>query len=110
MKTNYISKELLIDRIYKQSCRACKTPTKCRVCPVENIIRLIKQQVTVDVAPVVHGEWEYIGTDTDKMEHVFRCSNCANRIGLDKETDYCPNCGAKMDLEEKNEVRVFYRI
>ena len=47
------------------------------------------------------GVWEreYIGTD--KSGNVFRCSNCANRIGLDRETDYCPNCGAKMDLEEQ---------
>ena len=103
MKTNYINKELLIYRIYRQSCRACKTPapTKCRECPLVNIIRLIEQYDTADVAPVVHGYWEYIGTDTDKMENVFRCSSCANRIGLEQETDYCPNCGAKMDLEEQ---------
>ena len=48
-----------------------------------------------DVAPVVHGWWEYIGTD--EKGHIFICSNCRNRIGLDAETDFCPNCGAKMD-------------
>ena len=46
---------------------------------------------------VRHGKWEYIGTD--KHENVFRCSNCALRIGLDYETTYCPHCGAKMDLD-----------
>lgn len=56
---------------------------------------LLEDTPAADVAPVVHGKWEYIGTD--KTENVFRCSNCASRIGLDKETDYCPNCGAKMD-------------
>lgn len=64
-------------------------------------IDVINNQPGEDVAPVVHGEWEYIGTD--KMGNVFRCSNCANRIGLDKETDYCPNCGAKMDGKERKE-------
>ena len=51
-----------------------------------------------DVEEVKHGKWEYIGTD--KKGHVYRCSNCAGRIGLDYETSYCPNCGAKMDLED----------
>ena len=45
-----------------------------------------------------HGKWEFIGTD--KISNVFKCSNCALRIGLQKETDYCPNCGARMFLEE----------
>lgn len=70
---------------------------KCRVCCIDEIIGEIDSEPAVDVEPVIHGEWEYIGTD--KTGNVFRCSNCASRIGLDKETDYCPNCGAKMDLE-----------
>ena len=45
------------------------------------------------------GKWEYIGTD--KISNVFRCSNCGVRIGLQMETDYCPNCGAKMDGEKE---------
>ena len=70
--------------------------------PVDDIVSLVRGlnlMPAADVAPVVHGEWEYIGTD--KMGNVFRCSNCANMIGLDKETDYCPNCGAKMDGGEE---------
>lgn len=50
-----------------------------------------------DVQVVRHGKWEYIGTD--KQGNVFRCSNCALRIGLERETDFCSNCGAKMDKE-----------
>lgn len=52
-----------------------------------------------DVAPVVHGRWVY-GEDVD-----IQCSVC----GADAFTEgdyrqvksrYCPNCGAKMDLED----------
>ena len=58
----------------------------------------IKELPAADAAKVKHGKWDYIGTD--KKGHVYRCSNCAGRIGLDYETSYCPNCGAKMDLED----------
>lgn len=61
--------------------------------------KLVQNAPSVDVASVVHGRWEYIGTD--KNGHVYRCSHCAGRIGLDYETAYCPNCGAKMDGGEE---------
>ncbi len=97
----YIDKEVLIADLEERYCKPCESEkkdynhTKCRVCWVDDLIGEIDSAPAADVAPVMHGEWEYIGTD--KMGNVFRCSNCANRIGLDKETDYCPNCGAKMD-------------
>ena len=59
-----------------------------------------------DVAPVVHGRWE-----VDEFGHF--CSACreyAEEIerGEDLQlapmlTPYCPNCGAKMDLEGGND-------
>lgn len=97
----YIDKEVLIADLEERYCKPCESDkkdyyhAKCMVCWVDALIGEIDRAPAADVAPVMHGEWEYIGTD--KMGNVFRCSNCANRIGLDKETDYCPNCGAKMD-------------
>lgn len=55
-----------------------------------------------EVAPVVHGEW--IWAD----DGYLRCSNCHQKAPVMTQyqdepmtvaTDYCPNCGAKMDLE-----------
>ena len=47
---------------------------------------------------VVHGRWEQVD------ETKCRCSNCdiIALIGLYPHGDknYCPNCGAKMDMEE----------
>ena len=97
----YIDKESLITNIKQRYCKLCELLNKehigydCVFCWITDIVEDIDGAPAADVAPVMHGEWEYIGTD--KMGNVFRCSNCANRIGLDKETDYCPNCGAKMD-------------
>ena len=48
-----------------------------------------------DVVPVRHGRWVYpIG-----MAYNYVCSECGKSIGVIKH-NYCPNCGAKMDLEE----------
>lgn len=52
---------------------------------------------TVDVAPVVHGRW--ISKNHHGYERVFVCSNCGYIDGypFNDRSNYCPNCGAKMD-------------
>ena len=57
--------------------------------------RMIDNAPTVDAVEVVHGRWIVKGQD------VF-CSNCDkegghNEWGASVFSDYCPNCGAKMD-------------
>lgn len=102
--SEYIDREKFISDIKIRYCKPCEDKgkdykhTKCRACWVDDMIDEIEGAPTAEVVEVKHGKWEYIGTD--KQGNVFRCSNCALRIGLDYETTYCPNCGAKMDLEE----------
>ena len=43
-----------------------------------------------DVAPVVHSSWR-------KLYGYSKCNNCGQRSTI--QTNYCPNCGAKMDIE-----------
>ena len=54
---------------------------------------------TADVAPVVHGRWEYTPQTFNTLCQI-RCPFCA-WWSLDQSIDgtykYCPNCGAKMD-------------
>ena len=54
---------------------------------------------TADVAPVVHGRWLCVDTD---IEQFFLCNKCKKKEYW--ESNYCPNCGAKMDEEEHNNV------
>lgn len=69
----------------------------------------MKNLPAADVAPVVHGKWievtrsVYYGMDKQgnpiyRDRSVYYCSEC-NRKTVIKEK-YCPDCGAKMDLEE----------
>lgn len=55
----------------------------------------INEAPTVDAVPVVHGKW---------ISGVM-CSKCGYRTyeWLTPEFHYCPNCGARMDAERKEE-------
>ena len=44
-----------------------------------------------DVAPVRHGRWLCVDTDTEQF---FLCNICKKKEYW--ESDYCPNCGADM--------------
>lgn len=51
---------------------------------------------SVDVVPVAHGRWE---TNSDRPDTLI-CSICKCGFDMWKHDphNYCPNCGAKMDL------------
>ena len=59
-----------------------------------------------DVAPVVHGNWVSCFEDWRKKIEGDKCSSCGfEHYGTNiRSYNFCPNCGAKMDLEdEKND-------
>lgn len=56
------------------------------------IQKLVLYEPAADVAPVVHARWELL---SEHRSH--KCSVCGRRDWY--ATNYCPNCGAKMDLE-----------
>ena len=52
-----------------------------------------------------HGRW-ILEREPDGTPYCFHCSVCDDDfhcIGITVMYDYCPNCGAKMDLEEKKD-------
>lgn len=59
---------------------------------------VIEKLIAADVAPVVRGRWDLLDDANSKIVK-WNCDRC-NRISTSK-TDYCPNCGARMDKEEK---------
>ena len=68
----------------------------------EGAAELIEYAPTIDAVPVVRCKW----VCTDESAGVYNCSACDGDFlildGTPAENDihYCPNCGAKMDLEE----------
>ena len=64
--------------------------------------RLIFDAPTADVVEVKHGKWiwkELYG----EVGYMLVCSECEESEGACERYDYCPNCGAKMDLKEGKE-------
>ena len=60
-----------------------------------------------DVAPVRHGKWIVTNEFNDVLDmdvEKYTCSACGEyrltASGLSQATNYCPNCGAKMDADE----------
>lgn len=94
--SDYISREAAIDRLNK-NLSACNPGTFSEMCYAD-AIETVKHLPSADVEPVRHGWW-----DVNR-----RCSECGNPAPLaysepDRwKSPYCPNCGAKMKLENNN--------
>lgn len=67
---------------------------------IDGVMAVLETIPTADVAPVVHGRW----IESKSFEIGFWvCSNCgfvSEATAAPKLYNYCPNCGAKMDLED----------
>lgn len=79
-----------------------------RLAEIENILGddydLERLKELVNATPTIHSYWiKY------PRPHYFKCANCKYTVPYRKaclhnekrEYNYCPSCGAKMDLEEK---------
>lgn len=93
----FISREATIKRIKEVYCAGCNSynGVKCRACGTGDAIDMIEDAPAADVAPVVHGRWvTHYRSGTPVAEgYVSTCCDMWNN----RKSDYCPNCGAKMD-------------
>lgn len=96
-------------------CENCTPPARCKI-PC-NDYKMISQLSAVDAEPVRHGRWVqdyelYEGMEDWSEAPFVRCSECAHKeygadlndyTAPDDLPNYCPNCGAKMDLEAQKD-------
>ena len=70
--------------------------------PHSAAVKIINQLSREDVEPVVHARWIVEFDDRGWKKH--SCSGCGyfrrTDIHVSLNWHYCPNCGAKMDVEE----------
>lgn len=64
----------------------------------EKAAKMLEKLPAADVAPVVHGRWEFLGPNRLIGECMCgTCSVCKVRSKYIVNTMLCPNCGAIMD-------------
>ena len=66
---------------------------------VHNVLSSVMDDIndceTIDAEPVVHGRW--VNPRMNKYGHpCHHCSECGF-LASQKDRNYCPNCGAKME-------------
>ena len=78
----YIEREALVERLKKEECD-CEW------------LWAILDIPAADVEPVRHGRW----VNESFYTHCSVCGNMAiyDKYGQEVESDYCPNCGCRMD-------------
>lgn len=99
----YIERVAFLKDIEERNCLPCRRARQdrggslCEICWINDLRNEIINVPAADVVPVAHGWWNADET----------CSLCGEKSteGLDATKwdywfpNYCPNCGAKMDLE-----------
>ena len=85
--TEYINREYAVDAVLDVYCDTPDIDLSC-----EKFEAAILKIQAADVAPVRHGKWLH------RKNGVAYCSECEVDT-VEDETNYCPNCGCKMDLE-----------
>ena len=67
----------------------------------ELFIDRLKEEPTIEAEPVRHGRWELECKNLPFERAYFyrKCSVCGIQTWKGCDVNYCPNCGAKMDLE-----------
>lgn len=97
----YIEREAVLDICNTEYQNRLQMFDCCGDTVAWNISSEIKALPAADVAPLVHGRWI---EDHDYL----KCPECGVMVKWDftffddiGNWNYCPNCGAKMDLEEE---------
>ena len=94
--TEYIERKALIERFKKMGLGEHGFIEKVFADGVYSVLEIFP---SADVVPVMHGQWEPIINAYGGIEGCI-CKRCG--IATKQKSNYCPNCGAKMDLEEQN--------
>lgn len=73
-----------------------------RVEAFDMAIKALEQQPKTGRWIVIRKEYEFMGSVVNEAQGC-KCSNCDWIVKL--KSDFCPNCGAKMEVEDENKAK-----
>ena len=95
----YIEREAALKKMCESCCEYDSYNTDCW-CAERNAVLKIP---AADVVEVVHGRWEFDGSD---FADIWKCTACGvdwffeyDPRSAETRVNYCPECGARMDGE-----------
>ena len=92
--------EYIARKAAQTSCRKYSFAESCDAFAVDSILKAIP---AADVAPVRHGQWVqvivHVEFEDGFVDRVEECCSACHAPNERRCTYFCPNCGAKMDLE-----------
>jgi len=103
----YIERDAFIKWVEETYCKPCEAEKRdynhcrCGSCQYDDMMRDAESFCSADVQPVRHGRWKHGDMPTYGG---FKCSLCKKNTIVYKP-NYCPNCGARMDLKEVDNGR-----
>ena len=99
----YISRDELLKHLNERKDDPLFDPDMARICFAISVF--IENTQVADVQPIKHGRWIDIYEYCEKNGYVpsgmgiyYWCSECDK--AEKKTSDFCPNCGARMDVSE----------
>ena len=91
----YIEREALRDALYDADAITM------------NGVKILNQFPSSDVEPVKHARWiqviVHVEFEDGFVDRVEECCSACHESNERRCTYFCPNCGAKMDLEESKD-------
>lgn len=96
MSTIECLKRIQDKEILEGKSRHCTIHYSTKLETLNNVLETIDSMLGADVAPVTHAKWS-MRTLKNKTDLV--CSHCS--LVMNIEFPYCPNCGARMDMDEE---------
>lgn len=89
-----------------ETCNSYKGMNRRADLGIKLVNKIVSGAPTVDAKPIQHGYWLYdrLCSTNGGTYGVQRCSNCGYYYkDFGDEWNYCPHCGALMDMDEVEE-------
>lgn len=95
---NRTTDDLISRASFRSNIQTILNDTTCPIHIAAEIEQYLELEPAVDAAPVVHGLWIYFNCAGNRL---YQCSECYHWIDAKTDRNYCPNCGAKMEIENE---------